>query len=134
MSELRASVRDQVADLVVDSSTALDVTLEQAELEARSLGMLNVVMLTALNGDQLSIVIGGQETVVGYIYGHGNPPYYVSSGIASVDVPVLTAYIGLEHHTEYPRCWVVPMAAGRKAAHEFLIAGQRPQCIDWTEV
>ena len=128
------SVRDQVADLLVDSSIALEVTLDQADLEARSLGLLNVVMLTAPNHDQLSIVIGGQETVVGYNYGHGNPPYYVSSGVASVDVPVLTAYIGLEHHTEYPRRWVVPIASGRNAAREFLATGQRPQCIDWAEV
>lgn len=82
----------------------------------------------------MSVVVGGEETVVGYNYGHGDPPYYASVDEAHLDNPVLTAYLGLEHHTEFPRRWVVPIAAGKKAAREFLATGKRPESITWTEV
>lgn len=72
--------------------------------------------------------------MVGYNYGHGDPPYYVSAGEAQTDDPVLTAYVGLEHYTEFPRRWVVTFAAGKQAAREFLATGQRPESITWTEL
>lgn len=37
---------------------------------------------------------------MGYNYGHGDPPYYVSAGQAQTDDPVMTAYVGLAHHTD----------------------------------
>jgi hypothetical protein len=97
-------------------------------------GKLNIVLLTAPNRDWLSIVVGGEETVVGYNYGHGDPPDCASAGEAQGDNPALTAYMGLEHHTEFPRRWVVSFAAGKQAAREFLATGKRPESIRWTEV
>jgi hypothetical protein len=102
-------------------------------VEARAAGKLNIVLLTAPNRDWLSIVVGGEETVVGYNYGLGDPPYYVSAGQAQTHDPVMTAYVGLEHHTELPRRWVVALVVGRQAAREFLATGKRPESIAWTE-
>lgn len=134
MVELRAAIRDQEPDRVVDSESALDAILDEASTEARDAGKLNIVLLTAPNRDWLAIVVGGEETVVGYNYGHGNPPYYASAGDSQADDPVLTAYVGLEHHTEFPRRWVVSFAAGKQAAREFLVTGKRPESIRWIEV
>lgn len=131
---LRAAIKDQAPEPIVSSEAALDATLDEASAEARAAGKLNIVLLTAPNRDWLTIVVGGEETVVGYNYGHGDPPYYVSAGQAQADDPVLTAYLGLEHHTEFPRRWVIPIAAGRQAAREFLTTGKRPESIEWTEV
>jgi hypothetical protein len=134
MVELRASIRDQAPDRIVNSEEALDAAFEEASAEARARGMLNIVLLTAPNRDWLSIVVGDEETVLGYNYGHGDPPYYASAGEAEADDPVLTAYSGLEHHTEFPRRWVVSFAVGKLAAREFLATGKRPASIRWTEV
>ena len=117
----------------MNSEAVLDATLDEASVEARAAGKLNIVLLSAPNRDWLSIVVGGEETVVGYNYGHGDAPYYVSAGEAQTDDPVMTAYVGLEHHTEFPRRWVVAIAAGRQAAREFLATGKRPDSIEWTE-
>ena len=133
MVRLRAAIKDQAPERIVNSEAALDATLDEASAEARAAGKLNIVLLTAPNRDWLSIVVGGEETVVGYNYGHGDPPYYVSAGQAQTDDPVMTAYVGLEHHTEFPRRWVVALALGRQAAREFLVTGKRPESIAWTE-
>jgi hypothetical protein len=134
MVELRVSIRERAPDRIVNSAAALDAALEEASAEARANGMLNIVLLTAPNRDWLSIVVGSEETVVGYNYGHGDPPYYASAGEAQTEDPVLTAYVGLAHHTEFPRRWVVSFAVGKQAAREFLTTGKRPESILWTEV
>ena len=82
--------------------------------------MLNILALYATNGDNLFLVVGGDETVVGFNYGHAGPPYYVSKGIASNNEPPLTAFLGLVHHTEFSRRSVIPSSEGRRAAMEFL--------------
>ena len=117
----------------MNSEAALDATLDEAFAEAQAAGRLNIVLLTAPNRDWLSLVVGGEETVLTFNYGHGDPPYYVSAGEAQTDDPVLTAYVGLEHHTEFPRRWVVVFAAGKQAAREFLATGKRPESTTWTE-
>lgn len=134
MVELRASIRDQEPERIVNSQAVLDAVLDEASAEARARGKLNIILLAAPNRDWLSIVVGSEETVVGYNYGHGDPPYYASAGEAQTDYPVLTAYVGLEHHTEFPRRWVISFAVGKQAAREFLATGKRPESIRWTEV
>jgi hypothetical protein len=134
MIELRAAIRDQEPERSVQSEAELDATLGEAAAEALAHGKLNIVLLTAPNNDWLSVVVGGEETVVGFNFGHGDPPYFASLGAACTDSPVLTAYLGLAHHTELPRRWVIPIDAGQRAAREFLATGKRPDCIAWTEV
>jgi hypothetical protein len=112
----------------------LDAVLTRAAAEARSRGLLNLVFLEAENGDFLGLVVGGEETVLCFDFGHGDPPYYASRGASSNIEPLLTCYLSLEHHTEFPRKNVIPAAEGRLAAHEFLKAGALPQCIEWEEV
>lgn len=82
----------------------------------------------------MTLVVGGEETVIGFNYGHGDPPYYASLGAAEADSPILTAYVGLEHHTEFPRRWVVPFDVGKQAASEFLATGKRPRALNWVEL
>ena len=133
MVELRAAIKDQAPELVVDSEALLDAMLDEASAEAHAAGKLNIILLTAPSRDWLSLVVGDEETVVGYNYGHGDPPYYVSAGQARTDEPLMTAYVGLVHHTELSRRWVIASRAGRQAAREFLATGTRPESIEWTE-
>ena len=134
MATIRASIYDQAPEVILSDVDALDAVLDEASHEARASGKLNIVVLAAPNRDWLSLVVGGEETVVGFNFGHGNPPYYASSGTSHTDEPVFTAFMGLAHHTEFPRRWVVPDAVGRQAAREFLLSGEKPSSVKWVEV
>ena len=134
MKALRAMIHENAPMPSVRTSEELDDLLANAASEAKSVGLLNVVMLYAPNDDHLFLVVGGEETVVGFNYGHGNPPYYASRGQVETDAPVLTAYLSLEHHTEFPRRWVIPMELGHRASQEFLATTERPTVISWEEL
>ena len=64
MVDIRASIKDQAPQLVLTSVEALDATLDEASAEARAAGKLNIVLLSSPNGDWLSLVVGGEETLV----------------------------------------------------------------------
>jgi Immunity protein Imm1 len=134
MVEIRASIKDQAPEVVLKTAEALDAVLDEASAEAQAKGRLNIVLLSAPNRDWLSLVVGGDETVVSFNFGHGDPPYYASVGDAQTNELVLTAFVGLEHHTEFPRRWVIPTVAGRQAAREFLATGERPNSLRWEEL
>ncbi len=133
MIELSASIQEGAPERVVGSDIELEATLAEAISLARRAGKLNIIFLYAPNRDHLTLVVGGEETVLGFNYGHGEPPYFASRGTAHADVPVLTAYVGLVHHTEFPRSWVVPAHRATEAAKEFLITGRRPDAVEWVE-
>ncbi len=118
-----ALVRDEK-----DLASVIDAAAKEA-----SPARLTIANLYADNGDALSIVLGGPETVVSFTYGHGNPPYYVSRGEDDNVEPVLTCYLFMTHHTEFRRRHVIPMERGLAAAHEFLQTGRRPEVIEWDE-
>jgi hypothetical protein len=134
MSQLRVMMQERVPMRTVSSIPELEQALHDAALQAKGAGLLNIIFLYAPNEDHLSLVVGGDETVVGFNYGHGNPPYFASEGESEAAEPVLTAYVSLEHHTEFPRRCVVPMELGRRAAVEFLSSGERPRAVRWAEL
>lgn len=133
MIELRASVKDGADDRSISTPAELESTIAAADQQARSAGVLSGIKLRTRGGDELFVVVGGNDTVLGFNYGHGNPPYFASLGPADTDLPLLTAYIGLRHHTEFSRRHVVPMEVGRLAALEFLRTGVRPTAVRWVE-
>jgi hypothetical protein len=118
----------------VASQSELARVLSTAATEARAAGRLNVISLEAPNGNSISFVVGADETVLGFRFGHGNPPYLASRGESSEDEPLMTAYVSLKHHTEFPRRNVVPYAVGYEAAVEFLRTGDLPQSVQWIEL
>src|ERR1700752_402056 len=120
MPSARLRVRDPGDPLIVSSGGDLDALLDAGAAEARTRALLNVVVLTAGNGNELSLVVGYTETVLGFT--SCGPPlaHYASLGATQTTEPVLTAYVGLLHHTEFPRCYVIPASQGRAAAMEFL--------------
>ena len=134
MVTLIVSIKSGHPGVEVTRVEDLDALIDESGAEARRLGRLNVITMAAPNGDGLSLVVGGDETVVAFSYGHGDPPYYASAGASQEDHPVLTAFLGLEHHTEFPRREVLPISAGRQAAREFMLTGRRPASVQWEEV
>jgi hypothetical protein len=131
---LRIRIRDDAAPLTVEDSSQLEKVLHVEAEEARMRGVLGAVLLEAANGNVITMVIGGEETVLGFDYGHHNPRYYSSRGPSNADEPVLTCLLTFRHHTEFPRKYVIPVTEGVKAAREFLDSGDLPTCINWEEV
>lgn len=112
----------------------LDRLIAMAAEEAQARGMLNIIFLDAPNGNELSLVVGGDETVLGFVHGHRDPPYYATRGDTADLRPVMTCYIGLAHHTEFPRMHVISYAEGLAAAHEFAATGSLPRSVEWITV
>ncbi len=113
--------------------TELDRVIHMACQEARALKILNIISLQAANGNDLSLVVGGDDTVLSFVYGHHNPPYYASRGTQTCTHPVMTCYVGLVHHTEFARKYIIAFEKGAIAAHEFAESGTLPQSIEWIE-
>lgn len=98
---------------------------------------LGVIVIEAANKNSITMVVrSSTETVFGFDYGHGNPPYYVSKGISNEVEPVMmTCYLAFAHHTEFPRKFVIiPVADGVEAVKEFIGSGELPTCNTWEEV
>jgi Immunity protein Imm1 len=131
---LRIKIREDAAPLTVEDATQLDEALGQAAEEARKRGMLGAVLIEASNGNVITMVVGGDETVLGFDYGDQNPRYYASRGASDADEPTMTCYLTMQHHTEFPRKYVIPVADGVKAVREFIHSAELPASIKWEEV
>ena len=131
---MRITLNEKESARKTDSIRELDDTLEFAKLEAIRENKLNIVFLEANNGNELSVVVGGDETVLGFTFSDGNPPYYASKGNSEDIEPILSGFVGLEHHTEYTRSNVISSTRALLAIHEFFNFGDLPKSIQWVEV
>jgi hypothetical protein len=130
---LTIKIREREVPLTVKDAMQLDEALGQAAEEARKRGILGAVLIEAGNGNVINMVVGGQETVLGFDSGDLNSSY-ASKGASDADEPVMTFYFMMWHHTESPRKYMIPVAEGVKAVHQFLDSGQLPTCIKWEEL
>jgi Immunity protein Imm1 len=131
---LRVTTREDRPPVTVEHGSQLDEVLLAASEEARTGKILGAVLIEADNGDAMTMVVGGDETVLSFDYGHQNSPYYASKGASNEDDPIMTCYLTFQHHTEIPRKYVIPFADGVKAVRQFLDSGGLPTCINWEEV
>jgi hypothetical protein len=131
---LRVTIRDNAAPVMVEDATQLDQVLHAAVEEARRRNVLGAIRIEAENGNAMTMVVGSEETVLSFDYGHQKPPYYASKGTCDNVDPILTCYLTFQHHTEFPRKYVIPYADGLKAVGQFLYSGLMPACIKWAEV
>jgi hypothetical protein len=131
---LRIITHDGKEPITVQDRKTLTAVLEATSDEARSKNLLSAVVLYAENRNSITMVVGGSETVLGFDYGHRDPPYYSSKGESDDDEPILTCFLTFQHHTEFPRRSVIPYTNGMNAVTDFLDSGNLPTCISWEEV
>jgi hypothetical protein len=131
---MKITISEDQPPLVIQDSSELDAVITTLAEETRALGILNILIMVADNGNIFYLVVGSDETVLGLDYAHRKPPYYSSRGTAQSDYPVMTAYLALSHHTEFSRRSVIPMEDGLNALHQFFETGQRPTTVQWEEV
>jgi hypothetical protein len=134
MMKMKITVRENEFPVELQDVVSVNEVISSASEEACAKGLLNIISVEADNGNYLTLVVGGDETVLGFNYGHQDPPYYVSKGKDEGDEPMMTAYIAFRHHTEFPGKRVLPIQEGMLAVHEFCETGELPRCIEWTEV
>src|SRR5580692_9358278 len=99
---LQVRIREDAGPLKVEDDNQLDEVLRTATEEARKSGTLGAILVEAANGNVITMVVGGDETVLGFDYGHHDPPYYSSRGASNEDEPILTCELTFQHHTEFP--------------------------------
>ena len=63
---LRIEIRKGDGPLTVKNGEQLDEALGQAAEEARKRGILGAVLIEPENGNVLTMVVGGDETVLGF--------------------------------------------------------------------
>jgi hypothetical protein len=89
---LRIEIRQGEAPLTVRDATQLDEALEQAAAEARKRGILGAVLIEADNRNVLTMVVGGDETVLGFDdHDDQNLRCYASRGASDAHEPIMTA-------------------------------------------
>jgi hypothetical protein len=133
MVDLSISVHFAEPAVQISTATEFERVIRLASEEARARKMLNIIFLKAANGNNLSFVVGGDDTVLSFTYGHRNPPHYASRGAHTSTHPIMTCYVGLVHHTEFPRENVIAFERGMMAAQEFAESGTLPRSIEWME-
>jgi Immunity protein Imm1 len=91
-----------------------------------------VAELVAAGGARLGIGLGGPRSVLAF-NPSSEPPYFMSVGNAgSADQDAIFYLHG--HWTEFPMTALVPKAAAREAALQFMRTGDRPDNVVWEEV
>lgn len=130
---MKITIHENEDAIIAETIEKMDSIIEAATAEARSKQIINVIFFKANNGNEISLAVGGDETVLNFVYGDLEPPYFVSQGTTKEEKPVLTCHVTLEHHTEYPRSWVIPAAEGLNAVHGFFNTGELPKSITWTQ-
>jgi hypothetical protein len=88
--------------------------------------------LIAENGDSLAAGLGRDESVLSWINGDQNPPYYASKGDSGAGGMIVFFYRG--DWSEFPRWSAIPVARAREAMRRFFTTGQMPDNVEWTEV
>ncbi|HEV3163475.1 MAG TPA: Imm1 family immunity protein [Isosphaeraceae bacterium] len=91
-----------------------------------------IAELISSAGDSLAIGLGREESILSWVQASGDPPYYASKGDPDSQGLVVFFYRG--HWSEFPRSFVVAIAAARKAMRLFFETGQRPTNVEWEEV
>jgi hypothetical protein len=112
----------------------LDKLMAKASKQAKHEDILSIIFLMADNRNRLGVVVGADETVLHFLYDHENPPYDVSKGEQDIDEPIMTCFLLFDHHTEFPREYVIPFDKGLLAIHEFYESSTLPTGIEWVEV
>ena len=120
--------------VIVQGLEHLDKVISDATEEARHEKSLSFIYLVSDNENEMGFVVGSDETVLGFDSGSKDPPYFASKGENESEEPVMTCYLYFEHHTEFPRKYVIPFIDGLKAVHEFYLTGNLPKCVDWIKL
>lgn len=108
----------------------LDRLFDQLQQENIPSPVLVTVELPS-SGDSLSIGLGRAESVLNFVSGSGNPPYWSSVGEHEEDEAVDFNFMG--ELSEIPLRHLIPLDLARQAVRDFVRTGKLSQKVKWEE-
>lgn len=119
------------SELQVDSVEQLDVLLDQLDSEHHADEAILVVVESDDSGNTLTIGVGRNLSVLSFVPGSGDPPYYSSVGDEESEELVTFRYMG--ESTEFPLRKCIPRELAREAVRHFAATGERSDQVSWEE-
>jgi len=134
MVRIEIEFREGADNAHVDNEAQLDASLTAIADAARSAGQMHLIGLGTEAGKSLSLVLGGDETVLIFGYPGRKPMYCHSLGTGQGLEPQLQCLHLGKIPMGIPRRLVIPMEQGLRAAREFAASGERPNSVEWEEM
>ena len=113
----------------IHTGEQLDQLLDQLTETCRPVRVFSVRLQA--HGYEADILLGLPESFV-YLNEVRAFRYYITVGDARADGVVGFHLLG-QHHTEFERRHLIPIATARRVLREFFETGQRPTSVDWEE-
>lgn len=82
-------------------------------------------------GDSLAIGLGRNRSVLNYVSGSKDPPYFTSVGEVDGDEPISFRFGG--EWSEFPMKHSVPITSARLALRHFCTTGKLTSAINWEQ-
>jgi hypothetical protein len=118
---------EQPASSIHDVDRILD------ELHANFAGEDPQLVTVELNktGDSLAIGLGRDRSVLNYMSGSKDPPYFTSTGELEEDEPIAFRFGG--EWSEFPMRSSIPTSMARQAMRYFCATGKLSSAIQWEQ-
>jgi hypothetical protein len=120
----------ELSEFALGTVEELDRLLDQLQSEHSASPVLVMVEFSA-SGDSLMIGLGKEDSVVNFVSGSGNPPYWVSVGNHAEHDLVVFDFMG--SHTEILRRHLIPVSLARHAMRVFVQTGTLCRNVQWEE-
>jgi hypothetical protein len=82
-------------------------------------------------GDSLAIGLGRDRSVLNYVAGSKDPPYFTSVGALQADEPIAFLFGG--EWSEFPLRSSVPISVARQAMRHFCATGKLMPVVQWEQ-
>lgn len=115
----------------VDSLDAVERRLDQLQEKFRSGEPTLVTVVRANTGDSLSIGLGAELSVLNFVRGDKNPPYFTSAGTTNADGAISFRFG--DEWSEYPLRAGVSIDRARAAVRRFCETGELSEIVTWEE-
>jgi hypothetical protein len=126
-----------VCDLAGQRETTNKAELNHALMKRHGSGV-NHFRLFLGDGNSwpsLIIMVGGEVAWLYFLSSSEHAGYHSVGTVPGLDPNGSTRFVSLGPQDElFPNDQVVPFADALRAAEEFSVTGQLPQCIDWREL
>lgn len=118
-------------EVVVGSVQELDALLDRITAEAEAADRPMIAVLGREDGSTLSIGLGRPYSVVGFVDGSYDPPYFISRGEEERSDPLAFVFSG--EMTEFPPWSAIATEQAREAMRHFFGTGELSPEVDWVE-
>jgi hypothetical protein len=114
-------------------STAKDVDelLDKIHLDPGSRRPTLVTVTLEGSDDSLAIGLGRDRSVLNYVSGSKNPPYFTSMGDLTAEGSIMFHFAN--QWSEFPAKLSIPISSAREAMSHFMVTGRLAANVSWVE-